>query len=321
MPRGWLGARTLLLGTAVIGLALGRPRPSPRRTRTASPATATAPSPPRAARGPCRSTSGRSPSPPRSTARLGCVACHADLAGEGAAPRGAPQARGLRELPPGEQEQHARSLHGKAIARGDPLAPRCKDCHGNHDIVPVKDPRSAVAPLKVPVRVRPLPPRGHARPAQPADPPGQHPRELLREHPRRGAAQEGPDRGGQLRLLPHGALDPAAHRPAPPPSRGKNIAATCTQCHAEIEQVHRKVIRGELWEKQANVLPACVDCHQPHKVRKVFYAQGMADADCLRCHADPGLKARDGRSSFADGARRSRARATRRSPAASATRG
>ena len=31
-----------------------------------------------------------------------------------------------------------------------------------------------------------------------------------------------------------------------------------------------KVIRGELWEKQANALPACVDCHQPHKVRKVF---------------------------------------------------
>ncbi len=48
--------------------------------------------------------------------------------------------------------------------------------------------------------------------------------------------------------------------------------------------MHRKVIKGELWEKQAHVLPACVDCHQPHKVRKVFYDQGMADADCLRCH-------------------------------------
>jgi hypothetical protein len=48
--------------------------------------------------------------------------------------------------------------------------------------------------------------------------------------------------------------------------------------------VHRKVIRGELWEKESNVLPACVDCHQPHKVRKVFYDQGMADKDCMRCH-------------------------------------
>jgi hypothetical protein len=76
----------------------------------------------------------------------------------------------------------------------------------------------------------------------------------------------------------------------------RNIAATCTQCHGNIEIVHRKTIRGELWEKESNVLPACVDCHQPHKVRNVFYDLGMANADCMRCHADPNLKARDGRS-------------------------
>jgi predicted CXXCH cytochrome family protein len=58
--------------------------------------------------------------------------------------------------------------------------------------------------------------------------------------------------------------------------------------------VHRKTIRGELWEKEANVLPACVDCHQPHKIRNVFYVQGMANADCMRCHKDAGLRARDG---------------------------
>jgi predicted CXXCH cytochrome family protein len=79
----------------------------------------------------------------------------------------------------------------------------------------------------------------------------------------------------------------------------RNIAATCTKCHAEIESVHRKVIRGELWEKEAHVLPACPDCHQPHKVRKVFYDQGMADSDCMHCHNDRTLKSsRDGQSLF-----------------------
>ncbi len=79
----------------------------------------------------------------------------------------------------------------------------------------------------------------------------------------------------------------------------KNIAATCGQCHTQIEAVHRKIVRGELWEKEVNVLPACVDCHQPHKVRKVFYDQGMADRDCLRCHEQEGIKStRDGRSLF-----------------------
>ncbi len=41
-------------------------------------------------------------------------------------------------------------LHGKAKAKGDPLAPLCQDCHGNHNILPVKDHNSAVAPMKIP---------------------------------------------------------------------------------------------------------------------------------------------------------------------------
>jgi class III cytochrome C family protein len=60
--------------------------------------------------------------------------------------------------------------------------------------------------------------------------------------------------------------------------------------------VHLKVIKGELWEKQAHLLPACVDCHQPHKIRSVFYDQGTADTQCLECHQKPNLRARDGRS-------------------------
>ena len=81
----------------------------------------------------------------------------------------------------------------------------------------------------------------------------------------------------------------------------QNIAATCTKCHAQIEAVHRKVIKGELWEKELHVLPACVDCHQPHKVRKVFYDQGMSNPDCLRCHERTEIKAaKDGRSLYVD---------------------
>jgi len=62
------------------------------------------------------------------------------------------------------------------------------------------------------------------------------------------------------------------------------------ECHVLIEEMHRKVIKGELWEENPSVIPVCVDCHAPHKARKVYYDQGMADADCLSCHADHGLK-------------------------------
>src|SRR5271166_144983 len=82
-------------------------------------------------------------------AGFGCTGCHADLAGKDL-PHEKPARVQCGTCHSTEQKQHARSLHGKAIARGDALAPHCVDCHGNHDIFPVKDPRSAVAPLRVP---------------------------------------------------------------------------------------------------------------------------------------------------------------------------
>jgi len=229
---------------------------------------------------------------------FGCTGCHADLEG-----KDLPHDTPLAPVKCGtchstEQEQHAKSLHGKAVARGDPLAPRCVNCHGNHDIYPVKDPRSAVAPLKVPFVC------------------GQCHREGTPVSRNRTIAQDNilenysESIHGEALLkkglsvaptcatchtphliLPH--TDPASS------INRKNIAATCTKCHSQIETVHRKIIRGALWEKEANVLPACVDCHQPHKIRNVFYTQGMADADCLRCHADEKLlRARDGQSMY-----------------------
>ncbi|MGA8538652.1 MAG: cytochrome c3 family protein, partial [Terriglobales bacterium] len=82
-------------------------------------------------------------------AGFGCTGCHADLEGKDF-PHDTPKRVQCGTCHTAEQEQYTRSLHGKAIARGDPLAPRCVNCHGNHDISPVKDVRSAVAPLKVP---------------------------------------------------------------------------------------------------------------------------------------------------------------------------
>jgi hypothetical protein len=225
---------------------------------------------------------------------LTCTTCHADLEGK-ELPHGTPLAKvNCGTCHDSEQQQHARSLHGKAIARGDPLAPRCVNCHGNHEILPVKDPRSAVAPLNVPFVCAQCHREGSAVQLNR----NIHQGNII-ENFSESIHGEGLLRKGLI-VAPNCASCHTAHLilphtdPASSIAR-KNIAATCTKCHAEIEMVHRKVIRGELWEKQAHVLPACVDCHQPHKVRKVFYTQGMADADCLRCHADEKLKARDGR--------------------------
>ncbi|MCX6619036.1 MAG: hypothetical protein NTZ98_23425 [Acidobacteria bacterium] len=205
------------------------------------------------------------------TARVNCGACHAD-----------------------QQKQHSESLHGKAVARGDPLAPRCADCHGSHDIVAARDPRSAVYPQRVPFVCG----KCHQEGA-----PVQRQRQIhesnILENYSESMHGEGLLKKGLVVTATcascHTAHNIRRHTDPASSIARRNISATCTQCHVLIEEVHRKVIKGELWEKEAHVLPACVDCHQPHKVRRVFYDQGMADRDCLRCHQNEGLRARDGR--------------------------
>ena len=57
----------------------------------------------------------------------------------------------------------------------------------------------------------------------------------------------------------------------------------------DVEEVHTKVIRGELWETEPHKVPVCVDCHSPHEIREVFYPAGQANKDCMACHDDVDL--------------------------------
>ena len=223
-------------------------------------------------------------------AKIACVGCHV-----GFDPEETPHKAEIKPVNCGVcheaiQAQHMKSLHGQAIARGDPLAPRCKSCHGAHDVLPVKDRRSPVAPLKVPFLCGKCHEEGTTVQRQ---------RVIHQDHILENFSES--IHGDALLkkglvVAPNCASCHTAHSILKHTDPGssiarQNIAATCTKCHAEIELVHRKVIKGELWEKQAHMLPACVDCHQPHKIRKVFYDQGMADQDCMRCHEDPKIKA------------------------------
>lgn len=230
---------------------------------------------------------------------LDCVNCHADLEGMDGG-----HDTPLKKVDCGtchetETRQHAASLHGRAMKRGDSLAPTCGSCHGIHDIKPVKDSASPVSPLHVPFTCGKCHQEGTVVMRQ---------RRIHQDHILENYSEsihgEGLLKKGLIVAANcascHTAHNILPHTDANSSIARRNIARTCTTCHAQIEAVHRKVIKGELWEKEANVLPACVDCHQPHKVRKVFYTQGMADADCLKCHDKKDLLAKDGRSIFVD---------------------
>jgi cytochrome b subunit of formate dehydrogenase/uncharacterized protein with PIN domain len=226
-------------------------------------------------------------------AALACISCHQDLDG-----KELPHPARLAKVDCGachaaEQTQYAESVHGQVAARGEKLAPGCKDCHGRHDVVAVRDQRSPANVVNVPE----LCGRCHHE-GSPVQLKYHIPQDSILANYSESIHGEGLYKRGLTvsavctschtahHVLPH--TDPRSS------IARQNVAATCTQCHARIEVVHRKIIRGELWEKQPKSIPACVDCHQPHRVRKVFYTQGMADRDCFSCHGRRDLTARRG---------------------------
>jgi len=225
----------------------------------------------------------------------GCVSCHDDVD-----PETLPHKEKLKKVEcqnchNEEYDSYHSSLHGMSFRRGDPFAPTCKNCHGSHYILPPTDPNSSTYVMNIPLMCG----RCHKEDT-----------DMVKRHniPEKDIIQnysmsihgEGLFKRGLTvtavctnchtphKILPHTDTNSSIHR--------NNIATTCMQCHAQIEQVHRKVIRGELWEKQPHVIPACIECHSPHKIRRVYYADTMNDEYCMKCHSNPGLlKRKDGK--------------------------
>jgi cytochrome b subunit of formate dehydrogenase/uncharacterized protein with PIN domain len=226
-------------------------------------------------------------------ANLECVSCHDDLA-----KKEFPHPEKLQRVNCGnchaaEQEQHAASLHGQAAKRGDKLAPKCSDCHGAHNILRPSDPKSPTSVTEIPR----LCGRCHHE-GSPVQLTHHIPQDKILENYTESIHGEGLFRRGLVVTAVctscHTAHFALPHTDPRSSISKRNIAKTCAKCHGQIEAVHRKVIRGELWEKQPHLVPACVDCHEPHKIRRVFYPQGMSDRDCLRCHERPDIEPASG---------------------------
>jgi cytochrome b subunit of formate dehydrogenase len=187
-----------------------------------------------------------------------------------------------------EAGAHRRSLHGAAAQRGDPMAPMCADCHGTHDILSAADPNAPTAVMNIPLLC------GNChREGSPVSRTHEISQENILEHYSMSIHGEGLFRQGltvtAVCTSCHTSHDIRPHTDSRSSIHADNVAETCTTCHGQIEQVHRKVIEGQLWAEEPHKIPTCVDCHAPHEIRNVFYPDGLADKDCLTCHSDPNL--------------------------------
>ncbi|HCE57469.1 MAG TPA: hypothetical protein DER09_06580, partial [Prolixibacteraceae bacterium] len=174
-------------------------------------------------------------------------------------------------------------IHGAALKRNDHNAPTCKECHGSHQIITPKDPKSRTYKMNIPVLCGQCHREG--APVSRGYNVSQH--NILENYSQGthgiGLYEKGltvtatcNDCHGNHKILPHTNLNSSVSR--------KNIAATCMTCHARIEDVHVKIINKTLWEKSPGAIPACTDCHPPHKVELRNVLDNITDKTCLVCH-------------------------------------
>lgn len=215
---------------------------------------------------------------------LTCISCHKD-----AAVSDFPHPENLNPVYCGgchkePQLQYDAGIHGQAFKLNAPYAPDCKECHGTHDVLSKMNPQSRTYKMNIPVLCGTC----HKEGAPVARIYNITEHNILENYTESihglGMFKNGlivtatcNDCHGNHLILPH---------TSPNSSISPNkIAGTCMKCHARIEQVHKKVIKSELWEKKPGAIPACSDCHSPHKIKKQNEEVNISNQVCLKCHA------------------------------------
>ncbi|MGC8783630.1 MAG: cytochrome b/b6 domain-containing protein [Armatimonadota bacterium] len=195
---------------------------------------------------------------------------------------------------------YADSIHGEAVARGNPDAPRCADCHGHHDILPASNPSSHVYHANIPQTCA----RCHSD-AQLVDwnriPKGEvllyYERSVHGQLLRQGKNGTSSAPGKQPAVCTdcHGVH--GIRRATDPNSTvaRAHLPETCGKCHESIFREWKESIHGQAFTKGVKQAPVCTDCHGEHTIRSPrdpessVYPQHIV-ATCSKCHENQQLQ-------------------------------
>lgn len=187
------------------------------------------------------------------------------------------------------------SIHGQALKFNAPYAPDCKECHGKHDVLPHTSTKSTTYKTNIPI----LCGKCHKEGAPVARLYNITMQNILTNYSEsihgKGLFERGlivsatcNDCHSNHLILPHTNAQSS--------TSSSRIASTCMKCHANIEHVHKKIIKRELWEKKVGAVPACNDCHSPHIIKVQKAETSISNQICLKCHeTDNAFKIVDGK--------------------------
>ncbi len=216
--------------------------------------------------------------------KVRCISCH-----EGAAVSDFPHSENLAPVNCGKCHSTASrsfysGIHGQAFRRNEPYAPSCKECHGQHDILPSSNEKSKTYKMNIPILCGSCHKEG-----SPVTRVYNIPEHNIIENYSEGIHGKGLYKSGLIVTATcndcHGNHQVLPHTNQFSTVAPGNIAKTCMKCHTRIEDVHKKIINQKLWRENPNVIPSCSNCHPPH-ITKIYDVAGtMSNQSCLKCHA------------------------------------
>lgn len=216
--------------------------------------------------------------------KLNCVDCHADIKEAPHDSKVAPaQCASCHEK---ATTQFATSIHGMSHKMGSSDAASCTNCHGTHDIVPVKQIDSPVFKLNLTKTCG----KCHDDP------------KLAKEYrmgQKDAAAHYNDSIHGQALMLKglivapscndcHGVHDIKRSVDKDSHTNHANIAKSCGNCHVGIEDTYNASVHGQLLAKGDKKGPVCSDCHSAHDIEKpkTAHFKEQSDQSCGKCHED-----------------------------------
>ena len=216
--------------------------------------------------------------------QLDCIDCH-DCIKEMVHDKNVPppNCAGCHEK---EAKAYAGSIHGMSHSLGASGAAQCWDCHGSHEMLPVKNTASPVFKMNLPFTCA----KCHSN------------TNLTREYqiqiPEAASQYMDSIHGNALLKMGlivapscddcHGVHDIKRAVDRDSSINHANVARTCGKCHVGIEETYNKSIHGQLLAVGDPRGPVCIDCHSAHQIVNPTgnNFKALSDQRCGKCHED-----------------------------------
>jgi cytochrome b subunit of formate dehydrogenase len=185
-----------------------------------------------------------------------------------------------------EGKDYATSIHGMSHAMGASGAAQCWDCHGSHEILPVKNGDSPVFKMNLPQTCA----KCHSN--------TNLTKEYQIEFPQAASQYMDSIHGRALLKMGlivapscndcHGAHKIKRSIDRDSPINHANVAKTCGKCHVGIEETYDRSVHGQLLARGDPRGPVCIDCHSAHEISNPEgnKFKALSDQRCGKCHED-----------------------------------